>query len=63
MYTFGMSMCFIRETTQPINSVQFVDNCVEKRHVTVDSLVGVDAYWRFIILNNGLQTGGSVAQE
>ena len=46
-----------------IESIQFADNYMQDRELTVDILVGLDAYWKFITPNKCLQTEGLVAQE
>ena len=44
-------------------SIQFADEYVHDRELTVDILVGLDAYWKFMIPNTCLQAEGLVAQE
>lgn len=44
-------------------SVQFADEYVQDRELTIDILIGLDAYWKFIIPNSCLQVEGLVAQE
>ena len=53
----------LADNLHAFNSIQFADECVHDRELTVDILIGLDAYWKFMIPNNCLQVEGLVAQE
>lgn len=46
-----------------LESLHFADDYVNNRQITVDILVGMDAYWKLVIPNKTIETGGLVTQE
>ena len=51
------------ELLSAFTSVQLADDYKNNRHMTVDILVGLDAYWRFVDPSKFHQVEGLVAQE
>lgn len=47
----------------PLTLIQFADEYMHDRELTVDILIGLDAYWKFMMPNNCLHFEGLVAQE
>ncbi|XP_066961192.1 uncharacterized protein [Macrobrachium rosenbergii] len=45
------------------SKLQLADDYMNNRHVNVDILVGLNAYWRFMVPNKTLQSKNLVAQE
>lgn len=52
-----------RDKLVGFESLHYADDYINNRQVNVDILVGIDAYWKFVLLNQVLQRGGLVAQE
>ena len=44
-------------------SIHFADEYMQDRELNVDILIGLGAYWRFIIPNKCLKAEGLVVQE
>ena len=51
------------EIIREFSSLQLADDYLNNRHVTVDILIGLNAYWKFITVNKAVQFGDLVAQE
>ena len=52
-----------KEGIKAFSSLQLADDYSNSRHVTVDILIGLDAYWRFMVHSNAVQAGNLVAQK
>ena len=55
--------CVPRDKLVGFEALHLADDYMNNRQVTVDIIVGIDAYWNFVLPNQVLQTGGLVAQE
>ncbi|XP_066956312.1 uncharacterized protein [Macrobrachium rosenbergii] len=51
------------EEVMAFSKLQLADDYMNNRHVNVDILVGLNAYWRFMVPNKTLQSKNLVAQE
>lgn len=51
------------ESLHAFNSLEFADEYGQNRELSIDILIGLDAYWRFMSPNNSLSVEGLVAQE
>ena len=44
-------------------SLSLADDYTNNRHITIDILIGLDAYWRFVAHDKSVRVGNLVAQE
>ncbi|XP_066987481.1 uncharacterized protein [Macrobrachium rosenbergii] len=51
------------EEVMAFSKLQLADDYMNNRHVNVDILVGLNAYWRFMVSNKTVQSKNLVAQE
>ena len=55
--------CVPNVNLRAFSSLQLADDYRNSRHLTVDILVRVDAYWKSMVPNNVVQADGLVAHE
>lgn len=55
--------CVPNELLNAFSGIELADNYKDKCHLTVDILVGLDAYWKFMNPGNFYKVEGLIAQE